>query len=134
MIRRPPRSTLFPYTTLFRSGGQTFNFVADPPISIASGSAGALQFNSSVPVSVIALSFFTNQSNGSLITAIPVADTSKVSTAPVVIPEFVDGPGLNSDIFLVNPTDEEMRGEVQFFSQGDATQPGTPLEVGIGDS
>src|SRR5687767_15619802 len=30
MIRRPPRSTLFPYTTLFRSPchvpGQTFNF------------------------------------------------------------------------------------------------------------
>src|SRR3712207_3478169 len=24
MIRRPPRSTLFPYTTLFRSGLQTF--------------------------------------------------------------------------------------------------------------
>src|SRR3712207_8582802 len=23
MIRRPPRSTLFPYTTLFRSGGDT---------------------------------------------------------------------------------------------------------------
>jgi len=23
MIRRPPRSTLFPYTTLFRSGGVT---------------------------------------------------------------------------------------------------------------
>src|SRR5260221_10422814 len=27
MIRRPPRSTLFPYTTLFRSSGHT---VADP--------------------------------------------------------------------------------------------------------
>src|SRR3712207_9011546 len=25
MIRRPPRSTLFPYTTLFRSIGQTFD-------------------------------------------------------------------------------------------------------------
>src|SRR5438270_5843421 len=24
MIRRPPRSTLFPYTTLFRSGGDTY--------------------------------------------------------------------------------------------------------------
>src|SRR5256885_2865639 len=24
MIRRPPRSTLFPYTTLFRSGGDPF--------------------------------------------------------------------------------------------------------------
>src|SRR3712207_6881788 len=26
MIRRPPRSTLFPYTTLFRSNLQTFGF------------------------------------------------------------------------------------------------------------
>src|SRR5258708_8321933 len=25
MIRRPPRSTLFPYTTLFRSGGDSFS-------------------------------------------------------------------------------------------------------------
>src|SRR6266404_5662994 len=29
MIRRPPRSTLFPYTTLFRSGGDPVP--ADPP-------------------------------------------------------------------------------------------------------
>src|SRR2546426_1747094 len=28
MIRRPPRSTLFPYTTLFRSGGDIAKFVA----------------------------------------------------------------------------------------------------------
>src|SRR3712207_7521468 len=28
MIRRPPRSTLFPYTTLFRSEGGTFGFTA----------------------------------------------------------------------------------------------------------
>src|ERR1051326_9449523 len=29
MIRRPPRSTLFPYTTLFRSGND-FNFLGYP--------------------------------------------------------------------------------------------------------
>src|SRR3712207_7323451 len=28
MIRRPPRSTLFPYTTLFRSSWQQFSIVA----------------------------------------------------------------------------------------------------------
>src|SRR5258707_5519195 len=28
MIRRPPRSTLFPYTTLFRSGAGQFHFPA----------------------------------------------------------------------------------------------------------
>src|SRR3712207_7533386 len=36
MIRRPPRSTLFPYTTLFRSGDETIpvaqdHEVAEPP-------------------------------------------------------------------------------------------------------
>src|SRR2546430_11799169 len=30
MIRRPPRSTLFPYTTLFRSVGVKFEFAIEP--------------------------------------------------------------------------------------------------------
>src|SRR2546422_3819115 len=35
MIRRPPRSTLFPYTTLFRSGGKALPGVA--PVAIQQG-------------------------------------------------------------------------------------------------
>src|SRR5258707_8451813 len=31
MIRRPPRSTLFPYTTLFRSSPETVSASRDPP-------------------------------------------------------------------------------------------------------
>src|SRR3989454_11201499 len=31
MIRRPPRSTLFPYTTLFRSRGDLLHLALDPP-------------------------------------------------------------------------------------------------------
>src|SRR5215207_10464450 len=31
MIRRPPRSTLFPYTTLFRSSGRLFTPVVNSP-------------------------------------------------------------------------------------------------------
>src|SRR2546422_4916150 len=38
MIRRPPRSTLFPYTTLFRSPGR-----GDPPASDRRGRDGGLQ-------------------------------------------------------------------------------------------
>src|SRR3712207_7556917 len=30
MIRRPPRSTLFPYTTLFRSGLRTLGWCTEP--------------------------------------------------------------------------------------------------------
>src|SRR3712207_7902760 len=32
MIRRPPRSTLFPYTTLFRSGGLLGEDLRHPPV------------------------------------------------------------------------------------------------------
>src|SRR2546426_8021846 len=35
MIRRPPRSTLFPYTTLFRSKALIAHF-ADPTVGVAS--------------------------------------------------------------------------------------------------
>src|SRR5947199_6540382 len=35
MIRRPPRSTLFPYTTLFRSGNYMFHTVNDTPANVS---------------------------------------------------------------------------------------------------
>src|SRR5688572_32765206 len=38
MIRRPPRSTLFPYTTLFRS--QAFRRAAEKPVAGTSWTAG----------------------------------------------------------------------------------------------
>src|SRR3712207_6013908 len=37
MIRRPPRSTLFPYTTLFRSDGDLFAAVRSGSASIVTG-------------------------------------------------------------------------------------------------
>src|SRR3712207_7883197 len=43
MIRRPPRSTLFPYTTLFRSGDETHGSLATSHAEFALfGSAGIL--------------------------------------------------------------------------------------------
>src|SRR2546430_10349938 len=41
MIRRPPRSTLFPYTTLFRSGDNFLHYTA-PPGSFVMCFLGAL--------------------------------------------------------------------------------------------
>src|SRR5260221_1138991 len=34
MIRRPPRSTLFPYTTLFRSSARIARAIIQPPLRI----------------------------------------------------------------------------------------------------
>src|SRR3712207_7954413 len=39
MIRRPPRSTLFPYTTLFRSKERAAAFRADPEVQEALAAA-----------------------------------------------------------------------------------------------
>src|SRR3712207_9440664 len=38
MIRRPPRSTLFPYTTLFRSRGS--DILRDGPVLVRDGTGG----------------------------------------------------------------------------------------------
>src|SRR3712207_7764783 len=39
MIRRPPRSTLFPYTTLFRSEGSTYDALAARGLTVDHGVA-----------------------------------------------------------------------------------------------
>src|SRR2546427_2020106 len=46
MIRRPPRSTLFPYTTLFRSLDTRAQIVAPPvPAVLAQRALGAVEFD-----------------------------------------------------------------------------------------
>src|SRR5260221_1636107 len=42
MIRRPPRSTLFPYTTLFRSRSGFPLRAGSPPLAIARGAEGVV--------------------------------------------------------------------------------------------
>src|SRR3712207_8231893 len=41
MIRRPPRSTLFPYTTLFRSRGEASSGLDEVLVSLCTSSEGA---------------------------------------------------------------------------------------------
>src|SRR5258705_12703525 len=41
MIRRPPRSTLFPYTTLFRSDGKRTKFAYDSQVRFVADSNAA---------------------------------------------------------------------------------------------
>src|SRR5260370_31728984 len=46
MIRRPPRSTLFPYTTLFRSGPSSITFGSTGTATFLGGSGtGAVTFS-----------------------------------------------------------------------------------------
>src|SRR2546426_1789826 len=55
MIRRPPRSTLFPYTTLFRSGGvsRSIQRPALMPANRGHGLCSALMIDDSAQVVVV---------------------------------------------------------------------------------
>src|SRR5258708_28306767 len=49
MIRRPPRSTLFPYTTLFRSGlNKKVPLFILPPVAVSAGGDGVNVANTTV--------------------------------------------------------------------------------------
>src|SRR5260221_2722322 len=68
MIRRPPRSTLFPYTTLFRSKmppDKRSTAVPLPPISQARPSRGCHIFKSFGILPVIGLAGYRRQGNRS---------------------------------------------------------------------
>src|SRR3712207_8826302 len=45
MIRRPPRSTLFPYTTLFRSERDADDQVPDRPVAVAARPRGVRRYD-----------------------------------------------------------------------------------------
>src|SRR2546425_12358234 len=54
MIRRPPRSTLFPYTTLFRSHGQEGDwYVQLPGPSRLAGALGGIAWDSLAPAAAV---------------------------------------------------------------------------------
>src|SRR5258705_9295413 len=64
MIRRPPRSTLFPYTTLFRSGGGSLTLGCNPSQSDINGALGTASATDACGTPTVTSSDGTVQSNG----------------------------------------------------------------------
>src|SRR2546422_4030448 len=83
MIRRPPRSTLFPYTTLFRSApvvGAAANNARAKPLEIGAGGGGVrLPFNFPRAVSLDRKSTRLNSSHGYISYAVFCLKKKKVS-------------------------------------------------------
>src|SRR5256885_11636566 len=96
MIRRPPRSTLFPYTTLFRSRGSSFAAHALSHIGFA-GAAGAVVLGLSP---VVGLLVFTLGS-GSIIGALGSRLRGRDVTIGIVLRSEEHTSGLQSPCTLV---------------------------------
>jgi len=105
-------------TTTIPANGQTASFLNQPPFSGPASLSGSFTFNSSVPISVIAIRGYTNERSEFLITTLPVADLAAApASGAILFPHFADGGGWTTQIVLVNPTDNVLSGIVQFRDQ-----------------
>jgi hypothetical protein len=87
------------------------------PISMAK----TFTFSASQPVAAIALRGFVNERGEFLMTTLPVADTSRTTSETTVIPHFAEGGGWTTQVVLVNSSDTDTTGTLQFFGQSGAT-------------
>ncbi len=118
--------------TTVAAGAQFAAFLNQAPFNGSSSFSGTFTFTSNMPVSAIALRGLSNERSDFLLTTLPVADLSSVTTGETVLfPHFADGGGWTTQVVLVNPSDEPMNGTVQFLGQGSATSPAQPVEVSI---
>jgi hypothetical protein len=111
-------------TYVLIAGTQIAKFLDETPWNAPLGFQGTFSFSSNVPISVVALEGFRNQRNEFLITTLPVIDTSvPASTSAVVLSHYTDGSNWSTYILLVNPTDAQMTGTIQFRAQAGTVQP-----------
>jgi len=104
-------------------------YISDAPFSVASGFTGTMTFTSDIPLAVSVFRYLTNQNSNTIVSATPIGDLNRVTAQPAVIPQFDDGAGWSTKIFLVNTTEDHMGGEVRFYSQGSGSTPGAPVVV-----
>src|SRR3712207_4461515 len=110
MIRRPPRSTLFPYTTLFRSTlEERFNLVdnIDPTPEMSTINAGTFGFKSALgevpflhPMSFNVEYLARCKEAGIMGIEIEVYDASHITNAMALVDEGVLTPPLHFSIVL----------------------------------
>jgi hypothetical protein len=82
---------------------------------------------------VVALRGLNNERNEFLITTLPVSPLDTVGDAVVVFSHFADGGGWSTLVILINLTDEQITGSIQFMGKGSETSPAQPVQVKAND-
>jgi hypothetical protein len=65
------------------------------------------------------------------VTTLPVANPDATASNAVFFPHFADGGGWTTQFVLVNPSDQTIRGTVNFYAQGTPGSPAPSLTMGI---
>ena len=112
---------------------QIARFLNEQPFNVTSGFIGTLTFTSTAPIGVIALRTLVNERSEFLVTTQSIASLpGNISASPIVLPHFADGAGWKTKVVLVNATDATITGAIEFFGEGSASAPATPLTLAVG--
>ena len=116
-------------STTIQANGQIARFLDEVPFSGGSTIVGTFTFSATLPVAATALRGFTNERFDFLITTLPVANLSSITTGDIVFPHFADGGGWTTQVVLVNPTDLALQGSISFSDR--ITTSGLPNSIFI---
>ena len=111
---------------------QFSGFLSQEPFSLANGTVATLTFTSPLPVGVVALRGIETSRGDFLTSALPVVSVTETSTERVYLPHFAAGGGWNTQIVLINPTDDPLTGVVGFIGTGSETVPATQSAISVG--
>jgi hypothetical protein len=111
--------------------GQIARFLSEAPFNAPQGTSATFSFSSNVPVSAIAIRGRTNERSEFLVTTLPVANPDAIPPNSVVFPHFAEGGGWTTQFVLVNPSDQAISGNVNFYAQGTAGSPAPNLTMNV---
>lgn len=106
--------------------------------NVAAGFVGSLAFQSDSKVAAIALRESRNSRDELLYTTLPVVTIGQADTSPVVFPHIAAGEGYRTQLVLLNPSGQTMRGRIRFTSSdgtdlslrlNSVTSPEFPYEI-----
>jgi hypothetical protein len=109
--------------------GQIARFLSESPFNGASSTNGTFTFNSTLPVSAIALRGLTNERSEFLLTTLPIANPDQPSPATAFFPHYAQGSGWTTQFMLINPTDDPIAGVLNLTEQSGG--PGASVRYSI---
>jgi Beta-propeller repeat len=106
---------------------QLSGFLYADPFRIPIDQVGTLVYTSTTPLSTVAL---RAGSSGSPVNVyLPIINLNLTNDHKQTIPQFADGGGWSGQIYLVNPMDVDISGEIRFYKAGLPGEPGVPVEM-----
>jgi hypothetical protein len=110
---------------------QLSRFLTQEPFSLPDGSVVTATFTSPLPIGVVALRGVNTSRNEFLTSAVPVVSLTETSTERVYLPHFAAGGGWNTQVILINPTDDVLTGVIGFIGTGSEIIPATTVPVAV---